>query len=286
MTQPALRPLSMGEILDGAFGIYRQLFLPLMTVQLICSSLPFILSVYAGPMQEGNLGLIGMNYLLSFVLGALATGATSYIISESYFDRALPAVEALRRTLPRLGAIMVLSLSTGLVTVLSAVPAGILLAVGAGSLATGPSRAGLGLVAFLIGALLLLLPLFVFAGISVATPCLVLEKDSSAGQAMGRSWALTKGYRLRITGLFFVFSLILLIPMVGVGALAAVVFPKDALAGANPTAITTVSTVVGGLLAFVLTPMLYCLLTLAYYDLRVRKEGFDLEILAGALQSA
>jgi hypothetical protein len=33
-------------------------------------------------------------------------------------------------------------------------------------------------------------------------------------------------------------------------------------------------------------PMLYCVLTIAYYDLRVRKEGFDLEVLASSLQPA
>ena len=31
--------------------------------------------------------------------------------------------------------------------------------------------------------------------------------------------------------------------------------------------------------------MLYCVLTVAYYDLRVRKEGFDLEVLASTLQT-
>jgi hypothetical protein len=35
-----------------------------------------------------------------------------------------------------------------------------------------------------------------------------------------------------------------------------------------------------------LYPLLYCVLTVAYYDLRVRKEGFDLEVLASNLQPA
>ncbi|MEP6473353.1 MAG: hypothetical protein ABJC74_06510, partial [Gemmatimonadota bacterium] len=32
-----------------------------------------------------------------------------------------------------------------------------------------------------------------------------------------------------------------------------------------------------------LTPLIYCVLTVAYFDLRVRAEGFDLEMLAGSL---
>jgi hypothetical protein len=33
-------------------------------------------------------------------------------------------------------------------------------------------------------------------------------------------------------------------------------------------------------------PLFYCVLTVTYYDLRVRKEGFDLELLASSLQTA
>ncbi len=29
-----------------------------------------------------------------------------------------------------------------------------------------------------------------------------------------------------------------------------------------------------------IAPLIYCFLTVAYYDLRVRKEAFDLEVLA------
>ena len=41
-----------------------------------------------------------------------------------------------------------------------------------------------------------------------------------------------------------------------------------------------------GVMQMLLYPLLYCVLTVAYYDLRVRKEGFDLEVLASTLQPA
>jgi hypothetical protein len=36
----------------------------------------------------------------------------------------------------------------------------------------------------------------------------------------------------------------------------------------------------------VFTPLVNCALTVTYYDQRVRKEGFDLEVLATTLQPA
>ena len=47
-----------------------------------------------------------------------------------------------------------------------------------------------------------------------------------------------------------------------------------------------VTLAVVGVLQMLLYPLLYCVLTVAYYDLRVRKEGFDLEVLASTLQPA
>ena len=43
---------------------------------------------------------------------------------------------------------------------------------------------------------------------------------------------------------------------------------------------------IGGLVQMFIYPLFYCVLTVTYYDLRVRKEGFDLELLASTLQSA
>ena len=40
------------------------------------------------------------------------------------------------------------------------------------------------------------------------------------------------------------------------------------------------------LLQVLIYPLLYCVLTVAYYDLRVRKEAFDLEVLASGLATA
>jgi hypothetical protein len=53
-------------------------------------------------------------------------------------------------------------------------------------------------------------------------------------------------------------------------------------AGGN-AAIQTFFVVLASLIGIVLAPILPCVLTLLYYDLRVRREAFDLQILSEQL---
>ena len=282
MSDTELRPLTAGELLDHSFGIFRRLFVPLVVIQVICSGLPFLLNVYGAARGGTRIGYTFVVYLIAFVLGALASAATAYLISESYLGRDLAAAAALRRAVPRMGAVMVLSLGLGLVVMVSALPA--LLAVAGGGAFAGlalqeggsPGQAGTGALLMLTGLALLVVPVFVFSGLSVATPALVLE-DIGAGKAMSRSWALTKGFRLRIVGLLFVVLIVLMIPFLAIGAMG------GAFQAEPSTGSVVLVTVASGLVSLVIGPLLYCVLTLVYYDLRVRKEAFDLEMLAAGL---
>jgi hypothetical protein len=281
MNGVTLRPLSMGEMLDHAFGLFRQLFVPLVVVQVITSSLPLLLNLYSAASETtSTLRSLG-TYLVAFVLGSLASAATAYIISENYLGRPLGAGDALRRAIPRIGDVMLLSLGVGFVVIIAALPA--LLVIGAGSAfaalggtggATG--AVGGGLLLILVGLALLVIPFAVFSGLSIATPSLVLE-HVSAGRAMSRSWQLTKGFRLRIIGLLFVVMVIVLIPMFALGILGGMFGTGES------RSMTVLFTAIIGVVSLIITPLLYCVLTLLYYDLRVRKEGYDLEVLASEL---
>ena len=55
---------------------------------------------------------------------------------------------------------------------------------------------------------------------------------------------------------------------------------------ASGSATGLLAVVLGGLIQLLVYPLFYCVLTVTYYDLRVRKEGFDLEVLASTLQIA
>jgi hypothetical protein len=287
MTPSALRPLAIGEVLDQAFGLYRRLFGVLVVVQLVCASLPFLFNLYVTSDNSASLGSVLISYLLSFVAGALASAAAALAISERYLGREMSAGDALRRALPKVGPLLLLSLAIGLVVMLSALPLGLVAGVGAAGVATA-ARHGVAVgatsavVLVAAGLALLVVPMAVFTGFSVSTPSLVLEPGVTPTGAMSRSWFLTKGYRLRIIGLLLVFGVILAIPIMGLSAVAGLV-----VHGENPAAVSRVFVAaLTGLISFIITPLLYCLITLLYYDLRVRKEAFDLEMLAASLQPA
>lgn len=254
MTPPALRPLSVGEILDVSFTLYRRHFGPLVTVALICSGLPVLLSVYieaAGGMLVNPLLTLAY-YVGLMVLSAIATAATVHIVSASYLGQPLGAGDALARATPLLGRLIVCSILLALVV-------------------------GLGFIFFLVPGVILA------CGLLLAFPAVVLEPGRSATGALGRSWVLTRGSRWRMFGLLLTLLILLYIPLVAVLAIVAVVLPTPVAAGSG-TAGGLIGVAFAGVIQTLIYPLFYCVLTVAYYDLRVRKEGFDLEVLASTLQ--
>jgi uncharacterized membrane protein len=253
-----LRPLSVGEILDTSFSLYRRHFGALATVSLVCTGLPLVLRLFveASGGLFANLTLVLLYFLCLVVLSLVATGATVFIVSESYLGRPLTAREALVRATPHMGRILIASLLMGLV--------------------------------ILLGFLLMVIPGVILAvGLAVAIPAVVLEAGRSASGALSRSWELTRGSRWRIFGLGLTLFVLLYIPVVAISGLVAVLVPRGAAAGfgASSTA-TIVALAIGGVVQLFIYPLFYCVLTVTYYDLRVRKEGFDLELLASSLQPA
>ena len=192
MALPALRPLSMGEILDVSFQLYRRHFAALAMVALICSGLPVLLSLFieaSGGMLQ-HVWLTLAYYLIFVVLSAIATAATVFIVSESYLGRPLSAAEALSRAAPLLWRVIACSILTGLLV--------------------------------MVGFLLFVIPgIVLVCGVILAFPVLVLEPGTTASGALSRSWALTRGSRWRIFGMLVTIFLLLYIPIVALTALAA-----------------------------------------------------------------
>jgi hypothetical protein len=255
VTTPTLRPLSVGEILDVSFTLYRRHFAPLALVALICSGLPVVLSLFieasGGVLQHPLLALA--YYGIFVVLSAIATAATVFIVSESYLGRPLGAADALSRATPLLGRLILCSILMALLV-------------------------GLGFLLFVIPGVILA------CGLVLAFPALVLEPDSTASGALSRSWALTRGSRWRMFGLLVTLMILFYVPIVALTGLAAVLLPGTESGGATTGGIVALA--LAAVVQTFLYPLFYCVLTVAYYDLRVRKEGFDLEVLAQTLQPA
>ena len=256
MTPPVLRPLTLGEILDVAFGLYRTLFLPLLVVTIVTSAAPVVLSVYIESSGGAllNLPLYFLNLMLNAVLGAIASAAATFVVSDSYMGRAISARDAFARATPFISRLIVLGVLLSLVI-------------------------GLGLICLIIPGVIL------FTGLALSTPALVIEGLPSANAAMGRSWALTRGFRGKLFWALLTVLVLILLPTIALGGFAAASGDATLLAPTmSPAALAWL--VAASLIQLLIYPLFYCVLTVAYYDLRVRKEAFDLEVLASGLSPA
>ena len=182
MAAPVLRPLSTGEVLDVSFGLYRALFIPLLTVALASRAIPAIMGIYlqaiGGFAAHWQLGTV--QFFIGIFLSAIGAAATTYIVSGAYLGTDVTANDALRQALGLLGRLLLLSLMTSLII-------------------------GFGFLLVIVPGMILL------SGLALSTVVLVLEAPISPNDAMNRSWQLTKGSRWKVLLTFFVAVLFLMV---------------------------------------------------------------------------
>jgi hypothetical protein len=248
MAQLALRPLSTGEILDGAFTLLRRHFGLLFGIAVACQGVPTAVELYIELASGGRVDPMGglIIRILNAVGTLLVTGATVRAVSDAYLGGVPRLGDALRYGVEKLGRVFGATFLSGIVT--------------------------------LLATLALVVPgIIVFCGYSVAGQVAALEPLNSSTDALRRSWDLTKGFSKAFV-LWIVSFALLFVVVLGAGALGAA---AGALAGGLDATVT----VLIALVSLLIYPLITCVFTLLYYDLRVRKEGFDLEVLSSQLGS-
>jgi hypothetical protein len=258
MNHPTLRPLTFGEILDGAFSLYRRNF----TTFFATALLPFVPLIPVWLV----LGMIGATenvlrivqaVLLPYSLFAhvLVWGALTRQAADVYQGEHLSIgagfSAGLRRLLPLLG---VTFLTLLLITV--------------------------GLAFFLVPGLLILIMCF------AVVPVVMLE-GRGVFQSLGRSRALAKGAWGRIFAVLVVLMILSLLPVMTVGAAGiwgalGGGLDEAVAAGGFGFALGEVALLLGNALT---TPLVTTGVLLQYFDRRVRAEGLDLEVAAQRLAS-
>ncbi len=88
-----------------------------------------------------------------------------------------------------------------------------------------------------------------------------------------------QGERLKVLATLVVAGLLLAIPAILVGVMSEV----GSVLGIWPSWIRPVLSMAFGIFVY---PFLYVVIVVLYYDMRVRKEGFDLELMARATARA
>lgn len=247
MSVPVLRPLSLGEVLDVSFGLYRSRFAALLAVSVACQLVPSLLRIYYG--AEGtlfeNLPLLLAYYTLAIVLSAVGVAASTFIVSDAYLGRETSATAALGKAMGMIGRIVMVSMVSSLLI-------------------------GVGFILLIVPGVILL------SGLILSTVITVLETPANSTAAMNRSWDLTKGFRGKVFATMFCVGVMLMVPTITVGAIWGMIGSTGSVGLVGMEVVTS-------LLSILIYPFFYVVLTVLYYDLRVRKEGFDLELLASQM---
>ena len=309
-----LRPLSIGDIYQGAFAAIktnaRTMFgftAALLGVVLVISIatnyaiinlvLPNYLSSDS-PYSAAFTSLSGsFSQLGGTLLQALATvllsGLIVVAVSRSVLGRVASSKEVWERTkskfLPLIGLNIITSIISGLMMIIGIVVFFVLLASVASTAKTETELfQGLGIT--LVGLLILmvisaLVSSYLSIKFSVASPAMVLE-NLGVFAAIGRSWSLTRKNFWRLLGINILTTIIT--SMVagvfgGIASALSVIFvvagsssPEDAITSINTAYILTM--VMSSIAQLLILPFTSSVNALLYIDLRMRKEGLDVEL--------
>jgi hypothetical protein len=286
---PHLRPLSLGEVLDRTFSVYRSRFWLFAGLTAMSSSVQFagnLLVLLVKHIVIAKFGLragtavasmgVGLVALLYLLPAAVVQAATVYALSEVYLGQGVTAVEAVRSTVKRwyryVGIAFWVTWSVMWLPLAFIFPGLILLAVLRSS-----GLAWLGGLLVFLG--FCALPYGMWAGLrnSLGVQACVIE-GLTVRASMRRSKVLTVGAKWRIVVVGLIVAAISM-------AASAVEMPLALLILKSPLeehmVIQTINLTINFLAQTVVTPIGLIGFSLVYFDQRVRQEAFDLLLMLG-----
>jgi hypothetical protein len=330
LSRPRIRQLSLGELFDESFRIYRRDLLTLIALTALVIvpysilSVVFLLPLQQSVAQLQNNALLGaapeeqlfnflgpaflsvglsafLTLLYSIVFVPLMEGALARAVMRRYLDQPVSIGDstgtALRHAMPLIVAKLLPSLAIGLISVLffGCVFFGFFGALvgnpfGDTAFQSEPSGGTIALAFLLLfggGLVFVVLLAFVLVRILFTSQAVIAE-DKGPIEAIRRSFDLTKGYFWRTFGIFLLVALLTyIIQAVPSGILGAIYGALTLRGGGVPDFVQQqiFTSVVSAITLVLVTPFQLIAYTLMYYDLRIRKEGFDLEQQARALAS-
>ncbi len=260
----ALRPLSTGELLDRTFSLYRShfgLFIGIFALpHLAVLAFQVVgIAIQSPGTQLTNILMTALWSLgalfLTMIVSAASQAATVVAVSQVHLDRPASVMDSFLRVKGQILGVIGLSMLVGLLV-------------------------GLAFLALIVPGVLLAIQW------SLAVPAKVLE-NRSATEAMSRSSDLTKGNRGRV----FVIWILFILLSIGVSLLLQ--WPIEIAAGVSSRgALQRVASgwQVASLVATFVSeclvgPLATIAFSLVYYDERVRKEAFDLQLMMMTLDA-
>jgi hypothetical protein len=279
--------MSTGMVLDRSFKLYLDNFAlmigmsAILNVPLLVISLIFnVGAIQPAQINSATIVAVLMGSLLIllaiFIISPLIAGATSMAISDVYLGNPSTAGAVLTMAWRKAWTLLknqfiVALISFGLFFAATFVLG---LAIGVLTLFGLPPIAGVvllvfGLLAAFVGFVPLLLPYVLIS------PIVMIEGSNNGRTIRKRCWELVKGYRGKVFLVFLVIIMIQVLIQLGIGVVASLVFGL----GQGSVAVSVAQRGI----SLLLTPMSAIAVTLLYYDFRIRKEGFDLEVLSQSI---
>jgi hypothetical protein len=257
-TLEKMEPMSAGQILDRTLKLYSHHWSLLLGISagltLPAAGIMIAINSFtqhalrnqntSGMLIGGILNLVAI-CLYGFVIYPWAQGASTFAISERYLNREVGIGQAIGFGWRRLGTLFNVSMSIGL--------------------------------RVFIGMLLFVVPGIMWACSYVAALPAVIIEGGKARDGMQRSRELADGRR------WSVFTVLMTIWLLSILLNIAFYFVVDIGFGASTFLGDLIYNVISQGIGILLTPVGVIAATLLYYDFRIRKEGFDLEMLQQTL---
>jgi hypothetical protein len=293
MTGIPLRPMSGGELLDRAFQLYRSRFPTLLLIGIVFYA-PTALLLMEGGEAGGEVTaawtgqMVGL-LLLAVVVATACTAALARVVDGAVGGRDIATGAGLAsglKLVPRLILLLILAYLLGIGAM---IPGGLVLAFLGGASSVVPAGAGrvvLGVVGGLFALAVFAAGVIWWSGIGMLSLPAMVAENLGPLNALKRAGTLAKGHRVRITGLGLLAWLIVVLPTMGLSFMlgfgSALLHPE--FAQTMSAGRLYVQQIIGVATGALTMPYLITVLVLLYYDGRVRREGYDVEMAVASLE--
>ena len=305
-----LRPLSLGEIYDGAFAAIRKnpkvMLGVVALVTAVATIVPALISYLLAPsanqwLDDGvvslfddgsgqvssELGLDGLAGQLSQTLlvtigvylgSIVTTGLLIVAISRSVIGKSFTVSELWLQVRSKLVGLVAISLlpSIGILLV-----AGVF--IGAVALLASADAVGLVLLVTVVALVVIVVVAVWLTTRFILTPAAYVLEGQRLGTSIARGWTLSRGSFWRLFGIYLLSSIITSIVSGLVASpgqiIASILFPTGDTVPLGAVAITVVAQIIASTIS---TTFLSSVVALLYIDVRMRREGLDVELAAAA----